>query len=293
MGSYAVRWKGEKNSMPEKSRLDWFKLDCQDDDKLELIEAEFGLTGYAVIIKLWKKIYGGEGYYCNWNNDVSLLVARRLGITANALNEIVIAAIKRGIFDWGMYDRHSILTSHGIQKRYTEAIERRKCEKIKPEYLLLKCAQKSDNADISSPNVDISKQIREDKIREDKIRKEKKKTPASGLLGIVKEYTDDDKLREALEGFIELRKLLKKPLTERALKTSLSKLDTLGETNEQKCAVVDQTIEHSWQSFYPLKDIKENEVKTKDGGSQSYDLGKWHEMADSIDFDKMTFGGKE
>jgi hypothetical protein len=27
-----------------KSKLDWFKLDCQMDDKLELIESEFGLV---------------------------------------------------------------------------------------------------------------------------------------------------------------------------------------------------------------------------------------------------------
>ena len=41
----------------EKKNLDWFMLNCQLDDKFELIESEFGITGFAVIVKLFMKIY--------------------------------------------------------------------------------------------------------------------------------------------------------------------------------------------------------------------------------------------
>jgi len=139
-----------------KSKLDWFKLDCQLDDKLELIESEFGLVGFAVVVKLWQKIYGSEGYYCEWNDDVALVFARKINAGANVVSEIVARCLTRGIFDMGMYKKSGILTSHGIQSRYYECAARRKGEKIKPEYLLLCNTQKADNADNSSKNVYIS-----------------------------------------------------------------------------------------------------------------------------------------
>lgn len=139
-----------------KSKLDWFKLDCQLDDKLELIESEFGLVGFAVVVKLWQKIYGSEGYYCEWNDDVALVFARKINAGANVVSEIVARCLTRGIFDMGMYKKSGILTSHGIQSRYYECAARRKGEKIKPEYLLLCNTQNSDNADNSSKNVYIS-----------------------------------------------------------------------------------------------------------------------------------------
>lgn len=164
-----------------KNGLDWFKLDVNMDDKVELIEAEYGLTGFAVVVKLWQKIYGSEGYYCEWTNEVALLFSRKIGAGVSVVSEIVSASIKRGIFDKGMYERYGILTSAGIQKRYLEAVTRRLDSEIKSEYLLLNCTQKSKNVSISSKNVDISKenadiskQSRVDKSRVDKSREEKK-----------------------------------------------------------------------------------------------------------------------
>lgn len=163
-----------------KVKLDWFKLDCQNDDKLDLIEAEFGLIGFAVVVKLWQKIYGSEGYYCEWNDDVALVFAKKNGVGANAVSEIIQAAIRRGIFDEKMFTEFGILTSRGIQNRYFDIISRRKSEISNPEYLLACHTQNSENAgissknvDISSKNVDISSQIREDKKREDKNRIDK------------------------------------------------------------------------------------------------------------------------
>lgn len=160
-----------------KIKLDWFKLDCQLDDKMELVESEFGVTGFAVVVKLYQKIYGGEGYYCEWNDDVALVFARKNGLSASAVSEIVKCALRRGIFDLKTFERYNVLTSHGIQSRYFECTGRRKLENLKSEYLLDKCAQNSENDDISSKNVcisrendDISKQNRIEENRTDKRR---------------------------------------------------------------------------------------------------------------------------
>ncbi|MBQ8378054.1 MAG: DUF4373 domain-containing protein [Oscillospiraceae bacterium] len=167
-----------------KKKLDWFKLDCQLDDSMKLIELEFGLYGFAIIVKLWQKIYGGEGYYCGWNSDVALMFAGENHISVGTVSEIVSAAIRRGIFDKEKFNEFGILTSHGIQTRYFDCAERRKNQSLKPEYLLLCNTPKPKNVDNSSKNADISKknanifsQRREEERREDKSRGEESNSP--------------------------------------------------------------------------------------------------------------------
>lgn len=120
------------NGMP------YFPLDCQLDEKFELLEAEFGIKGYGVVLKLLSRIYGGDGgYYCVWNDEVALLFASKIGVSINSVSEILRAAVRRGIFDEGMYHRYGILTSAGIQRRYFKAYRRRSALKIVEEYLLI------------------------------------------------------------------------------------------------------------------------------------------------------------
>lgn len=174
---------------PGKVGLDYFPLDCVLDDKIELIEAEFGLTGFAVVVKLFQKIYGEQGYYCEWTKEVALLFARKCGLGGNAVSEIVSASVKRGIFDNNLYAKYGILTSKGIQKRYFEAVNRRKQIEVKNEYLLIKVTHflESDgknpiNADINSINDSKSTQskVKESKVNKSKV-KERKRSCHSAL----------------------------------------------------------------------------------------------------------------
>lgn len=138
-----------------KSGIDYFPLDVALDEKFELIEAEFGLTGFGVVVKLLQKIYGGQGYYVEWTNEVALLFAKRVGLGGGVVSEIVEASVKRGIFDKTLYDKYHILTSKGIQKRYFEAVGRRKSVEVEVAYLLVNATDFSKNASIAVKNVDI------------------------------------------------------------------------------------------------------------------------------------------
>lgn len=165
-----------------KDGIPYFPLDCELDSKFELIEAEFGLQGFAVVVKLLQRIYGGEGYYCEWTKEVALLFAKRNGTGGNAVSEIVEASIKRGIFDKDMFERYGILTSKGIQLRYLKAVDRRKQVKIKKQYLLVECALLpknvciiEENVNIIQKNADISQQRKEEerKVKKSKVKKSK------------------------------------------------------------------------------------------------------------------------
>ena len=166
-----------------KSGLEYFPLDVYLDEKFELIEAEFGLKGFAVIVKLLQRIYGQRGYYCEWTEEIATLFGRNCHYSddyeksINAVSTIVRAAIKRGIFDSSLYEKYGILTSAGIQRRYLEACARRKEVRIDQRYLLLCNTQLFKNAYISSENevvfsenVDIPEQS---KVKESKEKKSK------------------------------------------------------------------------------------------------------------------------
>ena len=135
------------------SGIPFVPLDVALDDKFALIEAEFGLKGFAVIVKIFQKIYGFQGYYCEWTNDVALLFAKDNCINSNAVSEIVKAAIKRGIFNSRLFEEYQILTSHGIQKRYLKAAERKARIELRKEYLLVKVDLNKKNVAILSENV--------------------------------------------------------------------------------------------------------------------------------------------
>ena len=141
---------------PIKNGVDYFPLDVHLDEKFELIEAEFGLTGFAVVVKLLQRIYGQDGYYCEWNDEVALLFGKRIGLGGSAVSEIVSASIRRGLFDQTLYDRYQILTSVGIQKRYFEAVARRKVVNVEAAYLLIEVTQVPENVHINRVNVNIN-----------------------------------------------------------------------------------------------------------------------------------------
>ena len=141
--------------MAIKSGLDFFPLDVCLDKKFELIEAEYGLTGFGVIVHLLQEIYGKEGYYIEWTEEVALLFARRCGLGGSVVSEIIEASIRRGMFDKEIYDKYHVLTSRGIQKRYFEAVSRRKSLEVDYNILLVECAKICPNVNISSRNVNI------------------------------------------------------------------------------------------------------------------------------------------
>lgn len=128
---------------PQKKGIDYFPLDVHtsSDKKFELIEAEFGLTGFGVVIKLFQRIYGEEGYYCEWDEEVALLFAKQIDVGCNVVSEIVKAAVRRGIFDEEMFQNYGILTSEGIQKRYVKAVVKRTSVEVNPAYWLISTTQ--------------------------------------------------------------------------------------------------------------------------------------------------------
>ena len=83
--------------------------------------------------------------------------------------------------------------------------------------------------------------------------KTKRNTKEKAHASLLESYTDNAELLEALRGFVEMRKEKGGVLTERALQLSLSKLDKLSSRDEEKIAIVNESVMREWKTFYPLE----------------------------------------
>lgn len=122
---------------PKKQGLDYFPLDVNIDNKLEILESEYGILGFGFIIRLFQKIYA-NGYYLEWNQYSAILLKKEIGISKEKINEFINFCLEINIFDKKLYSEHNILTSKGIQKRYFTICKRRKEIELIKKYLLIK-----------------------------------------------------------------------------------------------------------------------------------------------------------
>lgn len=70
---------------------------------------------------------------------------------------------------------------------------------------------------------------------------------------MIDEYTSNERLRTELREFVRARRASKKSMTSHALKLNLEKLDRLATTDDEKAAIVSQSIERGWQGLFELK----------------------------------------
>ena len=91
-----------------------------------------------------------------------------------------------------------------------------------------------------------------DKLSEDK--PSKKKSAKADLNGMIDSFTENEELKDALKAFLDMRKSIKKPIqTEYAFKLALNKLKQLSDRDSDRIEIVNQSVEHNWQTFYALQ----------------------------------------
>jgi hypothetical protein len=182
---------------PFKSGVEYFPLDVNMDDEIELIEAEHGIVGFGILIKLYQKIYANN-YWIKWSKKPLIVFSKRINVDINSINDIINSCLEWGIFDRKIYEKHSVITSKGIQKRFFEIVKRRNRIEVIKEYLtsdppkslkskIVFVDIKEDNDDINPVNDDKSTQS---KVKESKVKESK---------GKVKKHTYSDEFEKVWE----------------------------------------------------------------------------------------------
>ena len=91
-------------------------------------------------------------------------------------------------------------------------------------------------------NNNINKNIKKEKNKKRKTFEE-----------VLAENNCSEELESSVRDFIDMRKTIKKPMTSKALELLLRNLEKLTNLEEEKIAILNQSIEHGWQTVYPLK----------------------------------------
>jgi DnaD/phage-associated family protein len=123
---------------PTKEGLEYFPIVTNFEDKVILLIAEFGASAVGIIVSLYQKIYS-NGYYISWDNDSLMLFSRYINEEIETVNAVITRCFDRGVFNKTMYEKHGILTSHGIQKQYLKICKEARRKKVRfiKEYCLI------------------------------------------------------------------------------------------------------------------------------------------------------------
>lgn len=283
-----------------KKRIDYagWSVDIfSNDTKIDKLLDAQGWVGFGIYFYLCQMAFGSEGYYYEWCYDLCASTARKMGggVGAGTVKETVDYCLQIGLFDKGLFDRWGVLTSRGIQKSYLVVLKskNRKGAEITKEYWLLDTSDTNDyqgvvfvhknnqslgeNIDLLSDNnhsLGENSNSLKQKERKEKERKEDK-SKGKNNIGVRVYYPEDENLNLAFIYFVDMRKAIKKPMTERAITLAMNKLKKLSAIpfsdsmdNDLAIQILEQSTMNCWQDLYPLKD---NSNKRSSSGGVDWD----------------------
>ena len=89
--------------------------------------------------------------------------------------------------------------------------------------------------------------------KKEKKEKASSKNNKSEIDMLIEEYTNNIELKNTLIEFVKHRKSLKAPMTTRALKQLMNKLNSLATNDSVKIEILNESILNGWKGVFPLK----------------------------------------
>lgn len=277
------------------AEVKWIKIvtDIFDDEKILMIE---NLPDRDSIIVIWFKLLCMAG---KQNNSGVFLFNDRIPYTDEMLSTIfrrplnTVRLALKTFEEYGMIEiiNNTITIPKWEKHQSLDALEnsrkqtRNRVAKYREKQKEIACngscnvtCNVTDDVTVTLCNadrirIDKDKEIEEDiNIKADKSAEREKRV---NLDDEIENYTTNPELMTTLHDYFRMRKAMKTPNTERAIKLCFNKLDILASTDEEKLKVVEQSIERGWKTFYPLKGDNKQEVY-KQPTAADYDFSDWY-----------------
>ena len=136
-----------------KSGLEYFPFDVdlfQDIKIRKLIKFQGGkaISVYALLLCFIYK----NGYYMRWDEELPFIISEQTGFEEAYIQEVIKSCMKLGLFDLRMFERHKVITSRGIQERYSDICSKSKRKIVINEFNCIS----SEEMPISSEEMPIS-----------------------------------------------------------------------------------------------------------------------------------------
>ena len=214
--------------------------------------------------KISKRIFDTEVYY--WVKYEAVMEEYPMfNFKKDTIYRKLKSLAKKGVLKHKTLKEGGVWSYYCLGDRYLELVTDTKIEEVSEEKVNEEVGNKSEpignksepNGKISESNGKISGTKNPSTISIYKKEKEKKEK-SSSLDDLINTYTENKELIETLKDFMKMRKAIKKPITDRAMKSILKKLNSLGASDNEKIAILEQSILNCWQSIFPLKEELKN-----------------------------------
>ena len=135
--------------------IPYFSHECITPMHIRLIQSKFGIAGYAVVYKLYEKIFS-NGYYIDWNEEYCDIFAfEDCRLKAELVQNIVDLCIKKGVFDANLFEKHGVLTSVEIQEKFYNAAKHRRNFSFDPELCLIEVVRTENGENNKAKKPDL------------------------------------------------------------------------------------------------------------------------------------------
>lgn len=239
------------------AEVKWIKImtDIFDDDKILLID---GLPERDGIIVIWFKLLCMAG---KQNNGGVFLLNDKIAYTDEMLATIFrrpISTVRLALqtFEqFGMIELiNNTITIPNWNKHQSLGAYEKKKERDRLYQQQRRAEQKALAEKSSDKSSDIVVSDKEEEKEEEK--KEKKNTKTASPFDEILSEIESDELRQTYRDYIEMRKNIRSPLTVRALRLLINRVNSLETSVDGKCALLETAILNNWKSVYAPKEAQ-------------------------------------
>lgn len=263
---------------PRKTGLSYHSsdVDLYEDFKIIDLLDKYGPVGTTIYDVVIKMIYR-KGYYLEIPmNQLALTVQKTIGSKWIRNKDLVLQVVQY-CADIGLFDKdlslQSVLTSAGIQKRYSLATVRSKAQIEK--YRLIE--KESDKPLLNAPSKDIS--VEEKSISATEIQDNVSKMPLKESKGnSIYNITFPPDLENAFQMYLLVRQNNYGEILPEQIQALRDDLCQLATDDKERIAIVKKATAGGWKSFYKLKKepAKDKQKRKKKGfdnfQSRDYDM---------------------
>ncbi len=254
---------------PRKTGLSYHSsdVDLYEDFKIIDLLDKYGPVGTTIYDVVIKMIYR-KGYYLEIPmNQLALTVQKTIGSKWIRNKDLVLQVVQY-CADIGLFDKdlslQSVLTSAGIQKRYSLATVRSKAQIEK--YRLIE--KESDKPLLNAPSKDIS--VEEKSISATEIQDNVSKMPPKESKGnSIYNITFPPDLENAFQMYLLVRQNNYGEILPEQIQALRDDLCRLATDEKERIAIVKKATAGGWKSFYKLK--KEPAKDKQKGKKKGFD----------------------
>ena len=267
------------------AEVKWIKIttDIFDDEKILMIET---LPSADTILVIWFKLLALAGKSNNngvfmmnnripYTEDMLAAIFRRddkvVKFALNTFEQFGMIEIIDSVITIPNWDKHQSLDAYEKKKERDRKLQAERREKQRA--LIEKSSDNRLTSGDSSSDVAVSDKEEDKEYREEN--KEKRIKKESSYDEILSSVENDD-LRELYLEYIKMRKMIKAPMTDRALTMLINKVNELephSVDNQKK--MLEIAIMNNWKSVYPLRNTeKSDNVQGKQLSTQTEELLK-------------------